>query len=98
MDRGGRVLWGIGVGVCWGIVECGVEWGWVCGCLSRWCFRYGMGWKGVLCVVECLITRLACVNLTFTCERSILSRLTRYNKLALIWHVLIKIGCVLLQL
>ena len=59
-----------------GIVECGVEWsgdGDV-GCvdqrwLSRWCFRYGMGKKGVFCAVECPITRLACVNVTFICER-----------------------------
>ena len=65
-------------GMSFDIVECGVEWGWGCGFvdqrwLIRWCFRYGMGWKGVLCAVEYLITRLACVNVTFTCEWSILS-------------------------
>ena len=57
-----------------------------------------MTWVGKVCCVECLVTRLVCVNVTYTCERSILSRLMRYHTLALIWHFLIKIGCVLLQL
>ena len=43
--------------------------------------RYGWGWKDVLCAMEYLISRLACVNVTVTCERSILSRLI----LAFIW-------------
>ena len=57
-----------------------------------------MAWVGKVCCDECLMTRLAHVNLTFTCERNMLSRLTRNHKLALIWHFLIKIGFVLLQL
>ena len=79
----------------WGIVEYWVEWEWGCGlCGSALVESVVLSvWHG-LSAAEYLITRLACVNVTFTCERNILSRLT----LALIWHLLIKIGCVFLQL